>query len=904
MTAKLSAMEESFATIEFSPEGRIMTANPRFLQLMGYSLQEIVGQHHSLFVPSSEKKSLAYRQFWDRLSTGEVLQDEFKCLASGSKEIWLQATYTPLVDEQKRVTSVVEFARDITSQKRKAIDLEGQITGINASFGIIEFAMDGTILFANDNFLQCMGYRIEELQGKHHRLFVTADFAKSSSYSDFWQDLNRGQLVSGEFSQLNKNGESIWLQASYNPIFDANNKPYKIVKYASDITDKKMREVDLSGQVTAIGKSQAVIEFTMDGTIITANDNFLTVMGYKLSEIIGQHHSLFVSPETRNSKDYQNFWSRLRSGEYQADEFKRLGKAGNEVWIVASYNPILDSFGKPFKVVKYATDVTQQKLQSADFSGQINAIGKSQAIIEFEMDGTIINANPNFLNCMNYTLEEIKGKHHAMFVDATFKNSTEYREFWQKLKRGEYISGEFKRLAKQGKEVWIQASYNPIFDLNGNPLKVVKYATDVTREKMRNADIAGQMEAISKAQAIIEFTMDGSIITANDNFLTTLGYRLDEIQNKHHSMFIDKEYKSSKEYQDFWRTLRQGQFISDEFKRIGKNGKIVWIQASYNPIFDLNGVPVKVVKYATDVTARKTAINLISESLLALSEGDLSKTIDQELQGEFDLLRHAMNSTLQRLTQMVGEIVERANYVNTSAQEIQSGSYDLSQRTEEQAASLEETAASVEELTTTVTQNAQNARRANELAIAATDKAQYGGEVINGTILAMSEINAASKKIADIIGVIDEIAFQTNLLALNAAVEAARAGEQGRGFAVVAGEVRNLAQRSASAAKEIKSLINDSVVKVSDGTKLVNRSGETLTEIVKAIKSVTDLIADINNASQEQASGIQQVNTTVMQMDTMTQQNAAMVEEASAASKSMTDQAEELIELIGFFRAR
>ena len=285
----------------------------------------------------------------------------------------------------------------------------------------------------------------------------------------------------------------------------------------------------------------------------------------------------------------------------------------------------------------------------------------------------------------------------------------------------------------------------------------------------------------------------------------------------------------------------------------------------------------------------------------SLADGDLTQSMTGEFQGEFAELRDAINSSINNLFNMVTDIVEASGSISSGASEIATGNTDLSQRTEEQASSLEETASSMEEMTSTVKQNADNARTANQLASAARDQASKGGDVVTNAVSAMSEINQSSKKIADIIGVIDEIAFQTNLLALNAAVEAARAGEQGRGFAVVAGEVRNLAQRSAGAAKEIKGLINDSVEKVDEGSKLVDESGKTLEEIVEAVKKVSDIIAEIAAASQEQSSGIEEVNKAVMQMDEMTQQNAALVEEAASASESMEEQAKSMIDLMQFF---
>jgi len=286
----------------------------------------------------------------------------------------------------------------------------------------------------------------------------------------------------------------------------------------------------------------------------------------------------------------------------------------------------------------------------------------------------------------------------------------------------------------------------------------------------------------------------------------------------------------------------------------------------------------------------------------ALSSGDLTSTMDGDYEGEFAILKDSINGTVTNLIDVVGNIRESSASIATASSEISQGNINLSQRTEEQASSLEETASSMEELTGTVKQNADNARQANQLAAGARDQAEKGGSVVNNAIEAMSEINSASKKIADIISVIDEIAFQTNLLALNAAVEAARAGEQGRGFAVVASEVRNLAQRSAGAAKEIKSLINDSVEKVDEGSRLVNESGQTLDEIVSSVKKVSDIIAEIAAASLEQSTGIEQVNQTVTQMDEVTQQNAALVEEAAAASESLDEQARGLDQLMTYFK--
>ena len=239
---------------------------------------------------------------------------------------------------------------------------------------------------------------------------------------------------------------------------------------------------ELAAQAQALDKSQALIEFDLDGTILTANQNFLNAVGYRLEEVQGKHHSIFVLAEVRESADYREFWAALRRGEHQAREFKRIAKGDREIWIQASYNPLLDAKGKPFKIVKFATDITRQKLQSIEHTGQIEAIQKSQAVIHFTPDGTILDANDNFLKALGYDLPEIRGQHHSMFIEPDHRDSPAYRAFWDSLRRGEYQAAEYKRIGKGGRVVWIQASYNPIPDGDGRICKVVKFATDVTMQ--------------------------------------------------------------------------------------------------------------------------------------------------------------------------------------------------------------------------------------------------------------------------------------------------------------------------------------------------------------------------------------------------------------------------------------
>jgi len=406
-------------------------------------------------------------------------------------------------------------------------------------------------------------------------------------------------------------------------------------------------------QVEAISKSQAVIEFNLDGTIVTANENFLRTLGYALGEIQGKHHSMFIEPAMRDSAAYREFWASLNRGQFQAAEYKRIGKGGKEVWIQASYNPVLDRNGKVNKVIKFATDITAAKLAGMEDAGMIAAIGRAQAVIAFNLDGTIVTANENFLKTLGYSLGEIQGKHHSMFVEQATRDSAAYREFWASLNRGQFQAAEYKRIGKGGKEVWILASYNPILDEKGKPFKVVKFATDVTEQKLRTADLAGQIAAIGKSQAVIEFNMDGSVLTANENFLNALGYSLGEIKGKHHSIFVDASDRDGAAYREFWANLNAGRYQAGEFKRIGKGGREIWIQASYNPILDLNGKPFKVVKYATDTTAQVIARKK-SDSVRGMMETVAAGA--EELNASVREISETMTKSRQTASEAVGRV--------------------------------------------------------------------------------------------------------------------------------------------------------------------------------------------------------------------------------------------------------
>jgi len=544
-------------------------------------------------------------------------------------------------------------------------------------------------------------------------------------------------------------------------------------------------------------------------------------------------------------------------------------------------------------------------MNKTDMLGQIAAINRTQAIIEFRLDGTIITANQNFLNIVGYTLAEIVGQHHRMFCEAAYRDSPEYKRFWEKLGRGEFDTGQYKRLGKAGQEAWLEASYNPILDKRGRPYKIMKLAVDITAQKRRDAlnyAIKNSLDTITAK--IMAADTNHNIVYMNQAARELLTASQSEIRKALPSFDASRLIGSNIDVFHKNPAHQRGMLsrITGTMNTQLKLGDLT-LKLTLSPMKDEFGQTAGTVVEWVDLTGEINVANELQSVVAAVIDGDLTSRIVTASKSEvYGALCQRINELIASFAAIVSSVKQATNAVARGAQEISRGSTDLSGRTEQQASSLEQTAASMEEMTATVRQNADNTTQANGLAAVARDQANKGGAVVSKAVGAMSEISQSSKKISNIISVIDEIAFQTNLLALNAAVEAARAGEQGRGFAVVASEVRNLAGRSATAAKEIKELIRDSEEKVVEGSSLVSESGQALEQIVGAVKKVSDIIAEIAASSQEQSKGIDEVNKALSKLDEVTQQNAALVEETSAASQAMAEESEKLDQLLAKYQ--
>ncbi len=703
------------------------------------------------------------------------------------------------------------------------------------------------------------------------------------------------------------------VSAVNNLVKSAKESNEKLVDSASMI-EAKQQEVNakneainaLQGIKSTVDASFASIEFDVKGNILSANANFVHALDYtNESELVGKHHSMFVTEEYKRSNEYSQFWNDLAQGRIQAGEFMRISRDGKEIWIQAAYTPLKDDKGNVVKVIKIASDITAQKqvlkeneLNIAALKSEIETrmklVDELCIVSEVDLRGHITYVNDKHCEVSQYKREELIGQNQNIVRHPDMKKEV-FKELWSTIMRGEVFRGPVKNRKKDGTPYYVDGVFAPVMGPNGKPVKYIGVRYENTEQTFAAQEAKGVVDAINTSFAYIEFDTKGNILTANDNFLGALGYSLNDIVGRHHRMFVDPEFVNSSAYVKFWDDLAMGIAQNDLFKRITRSGKEIWIQAVYSPVKDEMGRIVKIVKVATDVTAATEAAKDTAEAaeeatrvLASLAEGDLTQKYEVETKGNLKIMGESLNRTIDTLSELISTVVTNADNIAAASVQMSSSAQQLSEGATGQASSVEEISSSMEQMTANIQQNTSNSRQTEKISTQAASDILTSKESVIETVASM-------KTIASKISIIGEISRQTNLLALNAAVEAARAGEHGRGFAVVAAEVRKLAERSQLAATEIDEVSGKSV-------DIAQKSGEMLNEVVPNIQKTSDLVQEITASSVEQSAGADQINSAIQMLNNVVQENAATAEEMAAGAEELNAQAEQLQEAVAFFK--
>lgn len=885
------------AVITINERNEVVFFNDAASKLWGYSCDEVLGRNVKMLVPA------AIRDNHDNLvnanrTTGidKIVgtNREVEVPRKNGEVFWGNLSLSKVTLDGKIFYTA--FVRDITQQKEERGFIEQTLE--QAIDGVITIDENNIVKLFNKAAEKIWGYAREEVIGRNVKMLVPQDLqANHDNLVNAHRRTGIDKIVgtSREIAVPTKAGNTLWCSLSLSQVVMGEKIHY--TAFVRDISvERKQRQFINQTLEQAI---DAVVAINQDNKVTVFNKAAEAFWGYSREEVIGQNVKMLVPVDLQAQHD------QLVNNNRETGVDKIVGKTRevpvfNKAGVKRFGNLALSKIEMDGEIhyTAFVRDVTAEVAKRKEFETLSLVANKTDnSVVITDAEGKIEYVNPGFTKLTGFTLSQCRGKKPGSLLQGPDTSELTKQKIRDRLNACEPFYDEILNYDHNGTPYWISLAINPVLDNSGKLEKFISIQANITDTKLKSLEYNYKLDAINRANAVAEFDLTGKLQSVNAHFqevlllksdAATLGLNLQNILTKH---YFDK----------VWHKVKMGEFVTGEFEIQNLANTTSWVNGSFNPIFDSTGQVTKFVFYGVDVTARKTGIKAIAANLQHLAQGDVSAQITGDFDEELNTLRDAFNESTHRLNTLLLSIRDAAGIVANGSEEIARGNEDLHQRVESQAANLEQTASTMEQMTASAQNNADQASLVDSKAKDAGTAANKGRDVVGRAVEAMAQITQASKKIADIITVIDEIAFQTNLLALNAAVEAARAGEQGRGFAVVAGEVRNLAQRSAAAAKEIGTLIKDTVAKVDEGTAHVSESGAALTNIAETVIEVSQMIGDISRASLAQLEGVSEANSAVANMDAMTQQNAALVEQASAASQEMKTSSEKMMRDLSVF---
>lgn len=972
--ARMLSVDQACIVSETDLKGYITYVNDKHCEVSQYSREELIGSNQNIVRHPDMPKEL-FKDLWSTIGRGKIFRGKVKNRKKDGTPYYVDGIFTPVLGTNGKPVKYIGIRFDITDITIESQRMKGIVDAIDSSYAFIEFDTQGNVLNANNNFLKTMEYgSLSDIVGKHHRMFTEASYSSSAEYARFWEELRQGKIYNGEFKRLTHSGKEVYLQAVYSPVKDEMGRIMKVVKIATDITVQvRMREeakqaaeelkaqeeeirqqmeemtatqeemaragAEMKGIINAIDTAYVYAEFDTMGNFITANANFMNSTGYSAEEVKGRHHRTVIDTEFATSTEYMSFWSDLANGKTKSKQLRMISKSGNDVWLEAVYSPITDSTGRVTKVLQIAADVTVAKEAADQLSREIDARMKSVdtacIVSETDLRGYITYVNDKHCEVSQYSREELVGANQNIVRHPDMPKEL-FKELWSTIGKGKIFRGPVKNRKKDGTPYYVDGIFTPVLGKNGKPVKYIGIRFDITEQTYQKQAADGIVNAIDTSFAFIEFDTKGNVITANENFIKTMQYSLDEIKGKHHRMFVDRNYAATAEYMRFWEDLAAGRVQADQYKRLNRSGQEVWLQAVYSPVKDDMGRIIKVVKIATDITKQKNealeterAANEVNRVITAIAAGDLTQQYSITSTGDLKVMGDSLNAATKNLNELLGNISQVANLVASSAeelltkgeqmvkttQEVASATVQMAEGASQQAQQTDESSKLIADVLKSSNETGKKAEVINDAAERGQKSASDGLATIRKVVDNMSEILKSanttsssinvlaqrSEEIASTLSVITDIASQTNLLALNAAIEAARAGDAGRGFAVVAEEIRKLAEGSRKSAIDIEKVIREVQKDVTTAGKSIEtmevsvKSGNIASKeaemvfqnIEKSSIETLDLSKEIVEATNTQKEAINSTVKNIEKIVVVAEETASGTEQIASSGKEL-----------------